>query len=175
MLSTEMDYWMNKVRCPIYRVFLGGLGKNSYISSGVNFNGMRKISIGKNVSIGQYCVIDSQGGFISIGDNTGINRLCSLYGYGGLVIGKSVLIATGVCIIAAEHGIRKETLIMQQHSTGKGISIGNDVWIGTNATILDGVRIEDGAVIGAGSVVTKNVPGYVIVAGIPSQVIGERR
>ena len=49
--------------------------------------------------------------------------------------------------------------------------IGNDVWIGSNSTILGGVRIGDGAVIGAGAVVTKDVPPYSIVAGNPARVV----
>ncbi len=49
--------------------------------------------------------------------------------------------------------------------------IGNDVWIGTGAIIMPGVRINDGAVIGAGAVVTKDVPPYAIVAGVPARII----
>lgn len=52
--------------------------------------------------------------------------------------------------------------------------IGNDVWIGTNSIVLDGVQIGDGAVIAAGSVVTKNVPDYAIVGGIPARIIKYR-
>lgn len=54
------------------------------------------------------------------------------------------------------------------------ITIGNDVWIGTSAIILDGVNIGDGAVIAAGAVVTKDVPPYAIVAGVPAKIIKYR-
>ncbi|AEG18353.1 CatB-related O-acetyltransferase [Methanobacterium paludis] len=57
---------------------------------------------------------------------------------------------------------------------GKGIKIGNDVWIGLNVTILPGVEIGDGAIIGAGSMVTKNVGDYEIVAGNPTKHIKYR-
>lgn len=56
----------------------------------------------------------------------------------------------------------------------ESITIGNDVWIGANTIILDGVKIEDGAIIGAGSVVTKNIPAYAIVAGVPAKIIKYR-
>lgn len=56
----------------------------------------------------------------------------------------------------------------------KQVNIGNDVWIGTRATILDGVNIGDGAIIAAGAVVTKEVPPYAIVGGVPAKVIKYR-
>ena len=52
--------------------------------------------------------------------------------------------------------------------------IGNDVWIGLNATILDGVTIGDGAIVAAGAVVTKDVPPYAVVGGVPAKIIKYR-
>ena len=56
----------------------------------------------------------------------------------------------------------------------KKVEIGNDVWIGARATILDGVKVGDGAIIATGAVVTKNVPPYAIVGGVPANVIKYR-
>jgi acetyltransferase-like isoleucine patch superfamily enzyme len=61
-----------------------------------------------------------------------------------------------------------------QPRTRGNVEIGNDVWIGTRALILSGVRIGDGAIVGAGSVVTKNVPPYAIVGGVPAAIIRKR-
>jgi acetyltransferase-like isoleucine patch superfamily enzyme len=59
-------------------------------------------------------------------------------------------------------------------NTNGDIKIGNDVWIGDNVTILSGVEIGDGAVIGINSLVTKNVPSYAIVGGVPAKIIKYR-
>ncbi|MFT7036925.1 MAG: acetyltransferase-like isoleucine patch superfamily enzyme [Cyclobacteriaceae bacterium] len=56
----------------------------------------------------------------------------------------------------------------------KNVYIGSDVWIGTGVVILDGIRIENGAIIGANSVVTKNVPPYTVVGGVPAKIIKQR-
>ena len=56
----------------------------------------------------------------------------------------------------------------------RGTTIGNDVWIGANAIVIDGVRIGDGAVVAAGAVVTKDVPAYAIVGGVPARIIRYR-
>ena len=64
---------------------------------------------------------------------------------------------------------------IEGHPTSKGdVVIGNDVWIGYGSTILSGVEIGDGAVIASGSVVTKSIPAYTIVAGVPAQVMRKR-
>lgn len=108
-----------------------------------------------------------------------------------LLIGKFCAIATGVKFImnGANHKTSAfSTFPFAIFSNGweksmpksgdfpdKGDTIvGNDVWIGTNAIILPGIKIGDGAIIGAYSVVARNVPAYTIVAGNPSQVIRER-
>ncbi|MDR3697546.1 CatB-related O-acetyltransferase [Mucilaginibacter sp.] len=56
----------------------------------------------------------------------------------------------------------------------KKSEIGNDVWIGSNVVLIDGIKISDGAIIGAGSVVTKDVPPYAIVGGVPAKIIKYR-
>lgn len=92
---------------------------------------------------------------------------------GGIEIGNNVLIASHTVITSLTHDINadfyKNTLIKRK------VTIGNNVWIGSGAIILPGVRISDGAVIGAGSVVTKDVPHNTIVAGVPAKPIKQLR
>ncbi|MBH0057940.1 CatB-related O-acetyltransferase [Pseudoalteromonas sp. SWXJZ94C] len=101
------------------------------------------------------------------------------------VIGKFCSISWGVTIGAGEHDYNKLTthdflynrncdLNNGQESYDrfeKKLSIGNDVWIGANSTIIRGVVISNGAIIGANSVVTKDVPAYAIVAGCPAKLV----
>lgn len=144
------------------------------------FSMIKKIS-GGDIIIGDNCIIEhntkilTYGGNIYIGDDCTVQHNCILYGHGNLKIGNSVRIAAGTIIIPANHIFTSITEpIYTQGLTKKGIIIEDDVWIGANCTILDGVTILKGSVIGAGSVVTKNVDRYSIVAGNPAKLIKKR-
>ena len=112
---------------------------------------------------------------VSIGHNTTINENVFIDGYGGVYIGKGCSIAHGVSIISESHETKKGVPIKDQGKIKGPIIIKDDVWIGCKATILQGVIIGYGAVIGANSVVTKDVPDCAIVAGVPAKIIGERK
>lgn len=92
-----------------------------------------------------------------------------------IYIGRNVLIGPNVVFRASNHAFkRRDTIIRQQgHKPGR-IIVGDDVWIGANAVILPNVDVGMGAVIGAGSVVNKEVASYTIVGGVPAKQIGTR-
>ena len=93
-----------------------------------------------------------------------------------IVIGNNCLISYNVHIRTDMHNyINKNQLIMMQGNKEQDIIIGDDVWIGYGAQIMAGVKINDGAVIAAGAIVTKDVPPYSIVAGVPAKVISLRK
>ena len=114
-------------------------------------------------------------GGVSIGRNSSLNQGCILYGLGGIEIGNNVRIACYTTMYSADHEFASPDVPIknQGYIAGK-IIIEDDVWIGAGVRVNKGVRIGKGAVIGGGSVVTKDVPPYAIVAGVPAKVIKYR-
>lgn len=134
------------------------------------------ISIGKGLGLGEYSNILTYGGNIRLGNNVSIQPGCMIYGHGGLTIGHNVSIATQTIIVPSNHNFEdRDVPIKLQGNRGKGIIIGDDVWIGAGCRILDGVTIGDGCVIGAGSVVTRSIPENCIAAGVPAKVLKKRK
>ncbi len=105
---------------------------------------------------------------ITVGKNVFINACCKFQDQGGIEIGNNVLIGHSVVIATLNHDFEIENRLSMY---AKKVKIGNDVWIGSNATILPGVTINDGAIIGAGSIVTKDVPQNAVLAGNPAKII----
>lgn len=105
---------------------------------------------------------------IALGKNVFINSGCCFQDQGGIKIGDNVLIGQQVVLATLNHdSLPKKRCNM----IPAPIHIGNDVWIGAHATILAGVTIGDGAIIAAGAVVTKDVPKYAVVGGVPAKTI----
>jgi acetyltransferase-like isoleucine patch superfamily enzyme len=107
-----------------------------------------------------------------LGDNVTIDSFTHIWGQGGIRIGNRVMIASNTSITTLTHDHSKEC--MQKTLLKKEIVIEDDVWIGAHCTILPGVTIGKGAVVGAGSVVTKNVEPYAIVVGAPARLLKYR-
>jgi acetyltransferase-like isoleucine patch superfamily enzyme len=115
--------------------------------------------------------IKAHGGNVTIGDNTFLGEYVVIYGHGDVVLGNNTLIAMHTCIVSSNHSAPpKNTLIRSQPDILLPVKIGNDVWIGAGAKILGGVTIGDGCIVGAGAVVTKNLPPYAIATGVPATV-----
>jgi acetyltransferase-like isoleucine patch superfamily enzyme len=130
------------------------------------------ISIGNGSEILDGVLILTYGGNIKIGSNCSVNPYTIIYGHGNTCIGNNVLIAGGCMIIPANHIYdNKLRDIREQGMSLKGIIIEDNVWIGHGCSILDGVVIKKGSVICAGTVVTKSVDEYSVLAGVPGRVI----
>jgi maltose O-acetyltransferase len=111
----------------------------------------------------------------SIGDNSGVGADCHIYCGAEVTIGSDVLMGREVLIQTQDHEIKdKNRLIREQAKYSLPVIIEDDVYIGSRVIILKGVRIGKGAVIAAGAIVTKDVPPYAIMKGIPAKQDGER-
>lgn len=151
-------YWNYKAKLD-----LKGTNKHSFLS------------IGNKSTVKEYSIFAPRSSYIKIGENCSINPYCVLISRGGIDIGNNVRIATGTYIIAFNHNyIDKNKLITEQGNNHLGIKILDDVWIGSGVRILDGVTINQGAVIASGSVVTKDVKEFTVVAGAPAKYIKSR-
>lgn len=105
---------------------------------------------------------------VTIGRGCFIQQCCTFFGRGGITIGNDVFIGPKVNLITINHDPDPDN---RSATYGRPIVIEDKVWIGINSTILPGVKIGYGAIIGAGSVVTKDVESMTIVAGNPARVI----
>ena len=127
---------------------------------------------GKNVNIEHGAVISSK---LSIGDNSGIGIDCVVSGE--LTVGTDVMMGPECIIFARDHEFSDVNIPMRlQGYREKGpCVIGDDVWIGRRVMIMPGVTIGNGVVIAAGAVVTKDVPDFAVVGGVPAKVIKYRK
>jgi len=114
-------------------------------------------------------------GILSIGDRTSINAGCIITAIDSVSIGADVMLAPRVYVLDVDHRFDDRSKpISQQGYLVDPVVIEDEVWIGANSTITRGVRIGKGAIVGANSVVTKDVEPYSIVGGVPAKQIGER-
>ena len=130
------------------------LGEGSYFKSSVIVQGKGVLKIGDNSYVGSYSVI-------------GVNNKIS--------IGNNVMIADSVSIRDSDHQFSLRNVPMRnQGIVSKEIIIEDDVWIGYGAVVTKGVKIKKGAIIGANSVVTRDVDEFCIVGGVPARLIKTR-
>jgi len=134
----------------IYRLAGMKIGRKSTIHMWANFFQPKNIKVGEGSIVGDHVFLD---------------------GRAKLTIGNHVDIASHVSIYNSEHDIEAEDFSAREES----VEIGDYVFIGPRAIILPGVKVGRGAVIAAGAVVSKDVPDFMIVGGVPAKTIGERK
>lgn len=129
---------------------------------------------GKNVNVEKGAYI-GDGKNITIGDNSMVGVNCKLRR--DVKIGNDVIMGEDVVMITLSHEFEYGSIPirLQGYKKIKEIIIEDDVWIGTRVIILPGVKIGKGSIIGAGSVVTKDVLDYSIVGGVPAKLIRHRK
>jgi acetyltransferase-like isoleucine patch superfamily enzyme len=168
---------MKKLFLITYYLLLKNL-PSSYFPMGKVFNALRVGVLKKLFTIGAHTTIESGFKFglrdiVIIGSHSQINEDVYIQ---SAIIGNYVLIAQRVAILSVTHHFESAIVpIKLQGSTNSSpVIIADDVWIGRNAIIMPGLIIGKGAVIAAGAVVTKDVPPYAIVGGVPAKIIKYR-
>ncbi len=184
-----------------YKIIFDKIGNSVYVQEGVEFLDACNIEIADGVHIFRGVRLDGRGhknnkiileNQVAIERNVEVGALINtcvhikgktfigpgvcIAGPGNIMIGKNCLIAAHVGIFANNHNFADpDRCITEQGVTSKGITIEDDCWLGHAVTVLDGVTIGQGSVIGAGAVVTKNIPAYSVAVGTPARVIKSRK
>lgn len=188
------------LRQKLYRSLFGSVGRGLVLGRNAVLRHPRNMLLGDGVTIDDGCLVDGRGagpgGFV-LGDGVVVNRNCMLVAksgglrmgprtsigsnsviisLAGIELGEAVLLAGGCYLSAGAYPTHDRTRpIMDQDAVSKGpIRIGDGAWLGTCAVVLDGVTVGKGAVVGAGAIVTKDVPDWAIVAGVPARQVGSR-
>lgn len=134
-----------------------------------------QVTIGRGATIAGSGVIANPGCGVVIGNRTSIGVHNMIWGQGGVSIGTDCLLGPNVIVVSENHVFdRKDVPIREQGEERASIRIGDDCWIGANVVVCAGVEIGEGSVVGAGSVVTHDVPAFSIAVGVPARVIGTR-
>ena len=170
-----------KLRQIYYRRKFNAFGKNSIIDVGVNVTGPENISIGQYTWIDSYVRLDGVLGEISLGNRIHIAHGCILVGGGGLILEDYVGLSPCVKIFTnsetPKDGKRiSGPMIPERYKAfiREPVIVKKDAFLSTDVVVLPGVTIGEGAVIGANSVVNKDIPPWSIAVGTPAKVIGKR-
>lgn len=152
-------------------------GSHVVIEPGVLIFHPENISLGDGVYVGHNTILKGyHWNTMQIGAGTWIGQQCFFHSAGGITIGEDVGIGPGVKILTSTHDITEldRPIIQASHLITKPVTIKEWSDIGVNAIIMPGVTIGRGAQIGAGAVVTKDVPDFEVWGGIPAKLIKKR-
>jgi galactoside O-acetyltransferase len=165
----QVRIWFLKSKCKRF-------GRHVLIDTGVRMTGFANIEIGDHANIMRNCSLHADTGIIRIGNNLSMNVNSSLDANGGEIrIGDDVLVAQNVVIRAADHCFDVlETPIREQGHKGGVVVVGDACWIAANVVITRNVTIGEHSIVGAGSVLTKDIAPFSIVGGVPAKLIKTR-
>jgi len=149
-------------------------GSRGGLEAGVRFLGRPRINFGERAILRRDVIIGGNG-ILKIGQRTAVNEGTIIACSERVEIGSDCMIAPRVYILDVDHDFQSREIPMskQGYKTAP-VVIGDDVWIGAYSVILKGVKIGTGAIIGANSLVNKDVKPYEIVGGVPAKNIGKR-
>lgn len=146
---------------------------NALSANGICFG--RNVTVGKGAIIVCTGVIANKGVGLEVGDYSAIGAQSFIGAQGGIKIGSNVIMGPGVRIFSENHNYdRLDLPIRKQGESRAKVVLEDDCWIGAGVTILAGVTVGRQTIVAAGSVVTKSIPPYSVVAGIPAKILKTR-
>jgi len=149
MLRILSYFPSQRIRLAILRATAARIGVDVVLEPGVRVLSPWRLLIGSHTNIGRHVHLDARG-YLSIGDNVNISDEAAVW--------------------TAEHDIQSPNFVM----TRARVTIENRVWVGFRSIVLPGVTLGEGCIVASGSIVTKDVPPFSVVAGVPARVIGKR-
>ena len=152
---------------------LGACGQGTVIEDGVRVFHPENVKLGHDVYIGHDTILKGYHlNELHIGSGTWVGQQCFFHSAGGLTIGENVGIGPGVKIITSLHQEQgRQTPILHSPLEFASVQVQDDADLGVGSIVLPGVTVGRGAQVGAGAVVTADVPEYAIVAGVPARVL----
>ncbi len=134
------------------------------------------IRIGNGVFVGRNSILSCKNGDITVGDKVNIGFNCEIVSASEVLVGAGSLLAAYSYLVGADHIFSDpEKPIHEQERCSRGIRLEENVWVGAGVVVADGQRLGRNSIIGAGAVVTSDVPEYAIAAGVPARVLRDRR
>lgn len=174
-LRKPIDSWVHQLRFP-----QASLGSDTRVGRWVVLRSSlgpsaASISVGRGCEIQDGARLETWGGSIILQENTFVGPYVVIYGHGGVRIGKGCLISMHCRILSSNHTIPPAGIPIRSMPDQLQLTIiEDDVWLGAGVTVLAGVHLHQGAIIGAGAVVTHDIPANAIAVGVPARVIHYR-
>ncbi|MCD6116186.1 glycosyltransferase [bacterium] len=187
------------LRKSLYPKLLGSAGRNVTFGQNVVLRHPEKIFIGSNVVIDDNCVLDAKGtgnhgiyigngvfigrntilncknGDIILEDEVNISANCHIFSASRVRVGASNLFAAYTYLVGGTHHFDNPSIpVLHQSRSSEGITIGPGGWLGAHVSVFDGVNIGRNVIVGAGSVVNKDLPDYAVAVGSPAKVLKKR-
>ena len=135
----------------------------------------RGITVGNGVFLGRGTILSCKDGDIVLGDQTNLGFHCEVFSASTVTVGRHGLFAAYTYLVGGGHEFdRADVPVIDQARSSRGIALGDNVWLGTGTKVLDGVRIGRDVVVGAGAVVTEDLPDGAVAVGIPARVVRRR-
>jgi acetyltransferase-like isoleucine patch superfamily enzyme len=182
-----------------YPLVLGSVGRNPAFGQGVVLRHPHKIHLGDDVVIDDLVLLDAKGtanrgirvghgvfigrgsilsckdGDIELGDHVNIGFHSEVFSGSSVTVGKYGLFAAYTYLVGGGHAFDEAGVpVIEQQRTSRGIRLAENVWLGAGAKVMDGVSIGRDVVVGAGAVVTTDLPDRVVAVGIPARVVRRR-